>query len=121
MGACAACGLATQPDVMSFLLGLEILYALFRVARLAAVEGTYDIIMVDAYRDITIPFQMSSIEFFRLVREHLAPGGVLVMNMNMYSEEEGSITDYLSDTVAAVFPYVYTADVPWTTNRELFA
>ena len=40
MGACAACGLATQPDVMSFLLGLEILYALFRVARLAAVEGT---------------------------------------------------------------------------------
>lgn len=90
-------------------------------AYLAAVEGTYDIIMVDAYRDITIPFQMSSIEFFRLVREHLAPGGVLVMNMNMYSEEEGSITDYLSDTVAAVFPYVYTADVPWTTNRELFA
>ena len=28
----------------------------------------YDVIMVDAYQDITIPFQMSSVEFFTLVR-----------------------------------------------------
>lgn len=27
--------------------------------------------MVDAYQDITIPFQMSSVEFFTLVKEHL--------------------------------------------------
>ncbi len=39
MGACAACGLGSQPDVMAFLLILAIAYALFRVARLAAVEG----------------------------------------------------------------------------------
>lgn len=39
MGACAVCGLASQPDVMAFFLGLAIFYALFRVARLAAVEG----------------------------------------------------------------------------------
>lgn len=39
MGACAACGLGSQPDVMAFLLALVLAYALFRVFRLAAVEG----------------------------------------------------------------------------------
>jgi predicted membrane-bound spermidine synthase len=31
----------------------------------------YDVIMVDAYQDITIPFQMSSVEFFTEVKSHL--------------------------------------------------
>ena len=77
--------------------------------------------MVDAYQDITIPFQMSSVEFFRMVREHLREGGVMVVNMNMRSGEKGSINEYLADTIATVFPCVYTVDVPGSTNRELFA
>ena len=32
-------------------------------AYLQAIDQKYDVIMVDAYQDITIPFQMSSIEF----------------------------------------------------------
>ena len=90
-------------------------------AYLAAIEGSYDVIMVDAYQDITIPFQMSSVEFFTLVKEHLKPGGVMVVNMNMHSDKEGNINDWLSDTIASVFRYVYTADVRGSTNRELFA
>ena len=35
------------------------------------------------YRDITIPFQMSSVEFFTLVKDHLSEYGVMVVNMNM--------------------------------------
>ncbi len=81
----------------------------------------YDVIMVDAYQDITIPFQMSSAEFFTLVREHLKPGGVMVVNMNMHSDAPDNINDYLADTISAVFPFVQTVDVPGTTNRELFA
>lgn len=81
----------------------------------------YDVILVDAYQDITIPFQMSSVEFFRSVKAHLKPGGVMVLNMNLKGNAPGSINDYLGDTVAAVFPAVYTADVPQATNRELFA
>lgn len=81
----------------------------------------YDVIMVDAYQDITIPFQMSSVEFFELVRSHLAPGGVMVVNMNMRTDGPDGINAYLADTISAVFPYVQTADVPYTTNRELFA
>ncbi len=90
-------------------------------AYLNAVSGKYDIIMVDAYQDITIPFQMSSVEFFSLVEEHLNPDGVMIVNMNMRGTEDGNINEYLSDTIAAVFPYVYTIDIPGYTNRELFA
>ncbi len=91
-------------------------------AYLSCVDQTYDVIMVDAYQDITIPFQMSSVEFFRQVQSHLNKGGVMVVNMNMRgSEEDSAITNYLSDTIASVFANVYTADVTGSTNRELFA
>ncbi|MBQ7670573.1 MAG: fused MFS/spermidine synthase [Clostridia bacterium] len=81
--------------------------------------GKYDVIMVDAYRDITIPFQMSSAEFFEEVKEHLADDGVMVVNLNMRSENEGSINDYLCDTIRSVFPSVKYTDI--STNREVFA
>jgi len=109
-------------------------------AYLAAIDGKYDVIMVDAYQDITIPFQMSSVEFFTMVKEHLAPGGVMVVNMNMYSEDDSAVTgdfgsdgqagaaadnatinNYLADTISSVFSNVVTVKVPYTTNRELFA
>ncbi len=96
-------------------------------AYLAAVSDQYDVIMVDAYQDITIPFQMSSVEFFSLVKEHLAPGGVMVVNMNMYSDEtqsesqEATINTYLADTISSVFKNVVVVDVPGATNKELFA
>ena len=90
-------------------------------AFLQAADKTYDVILVDAYQDITIPFQMSTAEFFSLVRDHLNDGGVLVVNMNMGADGAGGINQALADTVASVFPAVYTADVPGTTNRELFA
>lgn len=90
-------------------------------AFLQAVDTKYDVILVDAYQDITIPFQMSTVEFFTMVREHLNEGGVMAVNMNMHSDGEGSINESLCDTIAAVFPYVATADVRGNTNRELFA
>ncbi len=89
-------------------------------AFLAAVDTKYDVIMVDAYQDITIPFQMASVEFFTLVRDHLKDGGVMVVNMNMRGEED-SINQYLADTISVVFSQVYTVDVSGGTNRELFA
>ena len=84
-------------------------------------DKKYDVIMVDAYQDITIPFQMSSVEFFRLVRDHLKEDGVMVVNMNMRSDSADGINNWLSDTIASVFDCVYTVDVSGATNRELFA
>lgn len=90
-------------------------------AYLNAIDQKYDVIMVDAYQDITIPFQMSSIEFFTLVRDHLTDDGVMVVNMNMRGDEDGNINQYLADTIGQVFSQVHTVDVKGSTNRELFA
>ena len=90
-------------------------------AFLNTVKDKYDIIMVDAYQDITIPYQMSSIEFFTLVRDHLTDNGVMVVNLNMRSDAKDNINYYLCDTISRVFRYNYTVEVAQTTNRELFA
>ena len=82
-------------------------------------DKKYDVVLVDAYQDITIPPHMSSKEFFQLVADRLKENGVMVVNMNMYSDDDKSINAYLSDTVASVFPEVYTAKIQ--ENRELFA
>ena len=84
-------------------------------------EKKYDVIMVDAYQDITIPFQMSSKEFFTLVHDHLKDGGVMVVNMNMRSDRPDGINSWLADTISDVFGNVFTVDVSGSTNRELFA
>ena len=90
-------------------------------AYLNATDKKYDVIMVDAYQDITIPFQMSSVEFFTLVKDHLKDDGVMVVNMNMRGDKEGNINQYLADTIGQVFASEYIVDVDGSTNRELFA
>lgn len=91
-------------------------------AYIAKCEKKYDVIMVDAYQDITIPFQMSSIEFFKEVEKHLNDNGVMVVNMNMYSDKKGSIVDYLCGTICEVFDSVYvTPAAGGSGNVELFA
>ena len=79
-------------------------------AYLQAVDSTYDVIQVDAYQDITIPFQMSSTEFFTLVREHLNPGGVMVVNLNMHSDGRGASTRPCVTPSPASSPM----SAPWT-------
>ena len=43
-------------------------------------DKRWEAIMVDAYRQPYIPFYLTTREFFRLTRERLAPGGVLIVN-----------------------------------------
>lgn len=90
-------------------------------AYLNASNEKFDVIMVDAYQDITIPFQMSSVEFFTLVKEHLKDDGVMVVNMNMRGEENpDNISAYLADTISNVFSERYVVNAG-STNKELFA
>lgn len=83
--------------------------------------GKYDVIMVDAYHDITIPFHMSTTEFFQEVKKHLNPGGVIMININMRSEKSTEIIDYLSETLKSNMNRVYKYNVPYTTNTLVFS
>lgn len=65
---------------------------------LAVTRQRYGLIMVDAYQDITIPFQMSSTEFFTMVSNHLNPGRVMMVKMNLtdtITREVGSYRRFL--------------------------
>lgn len=79
----------------------------------------YDIILVDAYRDITIPFSMVSIEFFNLVNNCLNEDGIMIVNLNMNSSREGGINDYIYGTITSVFKNCYT--VPAGSNVLVYA
>ena len=83
--------------------------------------GKYDVIMVDAYHDITIPFHMATKEFFTEVSKHLKPGGVVLLNINMKSNGDNPINQYLTQTVKSVMNKVYTCDISGSTNVLLFA
>ena len=68
-------------------------------------EGGYDAIFVDAYRQPYIPFYLATEEFFELVRERLAPGGVVVVNAG-HPEGNDDLEKVLGRTMAEVFPTV---------------
>jgi len=45
---------------------------------------TYDVIMLDAYAADHVPFHLTTLEFVRLVHDHLKPGGVVASNLWEY-------------------------------------
>jgi len=68
-------------------------------------DERYDAIFVDAYRQPYIPFYLATREFFTLVRDRLAPGGVVVVNVG-HPEGSDRLERVLSATIAEVFPTV---------------
>ncbi|MFI5122185.1 MAG: spermidine synthase [Vicinamibacteria bacterium] len=68
-------------------------------------QGRYDLIVVDAYRQPYIPFYLATKEFFELVRDRLAPGGVVVVNVG-HPEGSDDFEQVLGRTMASVFPTV---------------
>lgn len=83
--------------------------------------GHYDLVMVDAYHDITIPFHMSTTEFFSEIKQHLNPGGVIMININMRSENSTEIIDYLTQTLKSNMNRVYKYEVPHSTNTIVYS
>jgi spermidine synthase len=68
-------------------------------------QRRYEAIFVDAYRQPYIPFYLTTVEFFRLVRARLAPGGVVVVNAG-HPEGSDELERVLSAGVKAVMPHV---------------
>lgn len=74
-------------------------------------DKRYAVIAVDAYRPPYIPFHLSTVEFFQLVRDHLAEDGVVAVNAAR-SQDDYSLVNALAATMAQVFPSVYVVDPP---------
>jgi spermidine synthase len=68
-------------------------------------EGDYDVIVLDAYRQPYIPFYLATREFFELVRDRLAPGGVVVVNVG-HPEESTELEQVVGRTMREAFPVV---------------
>ncbi len=81
-------------------------------------DGRYDIIAVDAYHQPYIPFQLTTVEFFELVRDHLQPNGAAVINVGR-TATDFRLIDVISSTMREVFPYVYAVDVERFHNTML--
>ena len=77
--------------------------------------------LVDAYHDITVPFHMATAEFFTLVRKHLKPGGTIILNINMRSEGNNEIADYLTQTIKSVMSNVYVVNTKRQLNTIVYA
>jgi len=75
---------------------------------LAGADERYDAIVIDAYRQPYIPFHLATTEFFELVTERLAPGGVVAVNIATPPELTEAV-DRIAATLRAVFPAVHAA------------
>jgi spermidine synthase len=62
----------------------------------------YDLILLDAYRELGVPFHLLTKEFYALVKEHLASGGAMAANIAAGTKLYASTLL----TMRAVFPAV---------------
>lgn len=74
----------------------------------AEADAKYDLIFLDAYNSDTIPFHLTTREFYRQVEARLAPGGVVVSNIigSLRGAESGFFRA-MYRTLGEVFPTVY--------------
>jgi len=71
----------------------------------------FDVIAVDAYRPPYIPFHLTTVEFFALVRSHLTPEGVVAVNVGR-TDTNYALVDAMVATMSQVFPNVFVIDEP---------
>jgi spermidine synthase len=74
---------------------------------LAKTNRRFGVIVVDVYYSDSIPFHMATREFVELAREHLSPGGVVVMNViGSVRGSSSKLFRALYRTYRSVFPTV---------------
>src|SRR5262249_29497648 len=76
---------------------------------------TYDVMVVDAFQQPYIPFELKNKEFFQEVRSHLSPNGVLCLN-TAHTGTDFRLVQAFVNTLSTVFPSIYMFNVPGTLN-----
>jgi len=89
-------------------------------AFLNSTEWTYDLIWVDVFARHMIPFHLTTVEFFAKLRAHLAPNGILAVNLAS-SGEGGDLlrANAVVQTMRRSFPNVESFAVkgPWKSSQ----
>jgi spermidine synthase len=98
--------------------GLHVITADAR-AYLRSTHKRYDLIAIDTYRQPYIPFQVTTREFFRLVRSHLTSGGAVALNVSRLPGDRG-LLEAIAATVRAELGQAWTWDA-LRFNSLLFA
>lgn len=80
----------------------------------------FDVVIVDAFRFPYVPFHLTTEEFHRELRERLAPGGVLCVNVGRYGDER-AVVRAVARTLARTFPEVVSVDASNHSNTLLYA
>lgn len=70
-------------------------------------EKKYDLIFIDAYRQPYVPFYLATADFFKLVRDRLAPDGIVALNISTVPGDD-RLSSSISGTLATQFPMVMT-------------
>lgn len=67
--------------------------------------GQYDLILGDAFNDLSVPYHLTTREFGQRVKQFLKPDGLYLVNV-IDSYEKGSFLKAFVKTLGQVFPYV---------------
>ncbi|GCE49721.1 spermidine synthase [Thermosporothrix hazakensis] len=83
-------------------------------------QAKYDLVVIDAFQQPYIPFQLTTKEFFEEIKAHLTPTGVVAINTG-HTETDYRLVQAFVNTMSTVYPSVHTFDVPNTINTEVMA
>jgi predicted membrane-bound spermidine synthase len=83
-------------------------------------DTRYSVVAIDAYRPPYIPWHLTTVEFFREVRDHLTEDGVVAINVGRTNTDR-RLVDAMTSTMLEVFPTVHGMDVPRSFNTILVA
>jgi spermidine synthase len=86
---------------------------------LAATQETWDYIYCDTYIGLSVPFHLTTRQFFDLVSQRLSPGGIL--GVNLAASLEDPFARAIARTVSERFPTLYAFSVAGSGNTLLLA
>jgi spermidine synthase len=73
-------------------------------------EKEYDLIILDAYqRELYIPWNLTTQEFWKAIQEKLKPDGILALNASVTSRES-EVLESIINTIASVFDHTYVTN-----------
>ena len=87
---------------------------------LQSTPRTYDVVLMDAYRQPYIPFHLTTVEFWQVVSDHLEPDGVVGINVASVRGVSQGLAQMIYRTMREVFPTVHYVDATQS-NDILYA